>query len=297
LLPNNSSVPDSLWYGLSAIEVIFDGIRTSLSDDLDELQFIKDWIDSSIINHAWGILLAHEVVPQDSLPGLIAAGAYYPYSNEWFTLLCEWAQSKALTSDIWVETVANVTRYIKERDNAYHSIIAYNELEIQLLVEDDLDDEIFDYPLSTFIKVPDTWNFALLKQNQYTDTLEVFENDSGKVILAKILPNSSIVTLDKIIVDEATNQIADVTNFKLLQNYPNPFNPSTNIQYSIADEGNVTLTVYDILGNEIAVLVNKIQTEGNYSIIFNANGLSSGVYFYTLKSSGRIETRKMLITK
>ncbi|MBW7889192.1 MAG: T9SS type A sorting domain-containing protein, partial [Bacteroidetes bacterium] len=83
--------------------------------------------------------------------------------------------------------------------------------------------------------------------------------------------------------------------FSLLQNYPNPFNPTTTIQYSLPANGNVTLTVYDLLGKEAAVLVNGMQLAGNYSVSFNASQLSSGVYFYRLQAGRFVETKRFTL--
>ena len=88
-----------------------------------------------------------------------------------------------------------------------------------------------------------------------------------------------------------------VKQFKLFQNYPNPFNPSTQIQYSIPEQGYVKLSIYDILGREIIRLVNEIQKSGTYSVSFNSKELPSGQYFYSIRSHGFCETRKMSILK
>ncbi len=86
-------------------------------------------------------------------------------------------------------------------------------------------------------------------------------------------------------------------SFSLNQNYPNPFNPSTLIRYSISNRGNVMLKVFNLLGKEVAVLVNEEKNAGNYEINFDASGLSSGVYFYELTSAGTKMTKKMIIMK
>jgi len=86
-------------------------------------------------------------------------------------------------------------------------------------------------------------------------------------------------------------------NFKLSQNYPNPFNPTTQIQYSIPHAGNVTLKVFDILGNEVATLVNKFQKAGNYKVSFSGDNLASGIYFYRIQSGNFIAVKKMLLIK
>ena len=95
------------------------------------------------------------------------------------------------------------------------------------------------------------------------------------------------------------SSVADV--FTLAQNYPNPFNPTTKINFSIPKSGYVSLKVYDILGNQISDLVSQDMTSGTYSIDFNAavNGkaLSSGVYFYRLKTADFSEVKKMYLVK
>ncbi len=93
--------------------------------------------------------------------------------------------------------------------------------------------------------------------------------------------------------------------FSLEQNFPNPFNPTTTIEYSIPNVGannfssqqHVQLKIYDVLGREVATLVNKEQTAGKYSVKFDASQLNSGVYFYTLRAGSFISTKKMILMK
>ena len=85
--------------------------------------------------------------------------------------------------------------------------------------------------------------------------------------------------------------------FSLEQNYPNPFNPSTTINYLIPELSFVTLKVYDVLGNEIATLVNEEKLSGQYEIDFDATGIPSGIYFYRLKAGSYSATKKMLYLK
>jgi hypothetical protein len=85
--------------------------------------------------------------------------------------------------------------------------------------------------------------------------------------------------------------------FMLYQNYPNPFNPVTLIKWQQPMQSQVLIKVYDILGNEIAVLVNEIKPAGNYSVNFDASGFASGVYFYSITAGGFRQTKKMIVTK
>ena len=84
----------------------------------------------------------------------------------------------------------------------------------------------------------------------------------------------------------------------LLQNYPNPFNPTTAIGFLLLDVGSVTLKVYDVLGKEIAtILDNDIMEEGEHEVTFDANGLTSGMYFYRLTVGSFSETKKLMLLK
>ncbi|MCB9211656.1 MAG: T9SS type A sorting domain-containing protein [Ignavibacteriales bacterium] len=105
---------------------------------------------------------------------------------------------------------------------------------------------------------------------------------------------------------EVKNQVTGVeeehgstipTEFRLEQNYPNPFNPNTSIRYSISNENNVILKVYDILGKEVATLVNERKSSGYYVVNFDASNLTSGIYFYTIRAGSFSETKKMLLMK
>ena len=131
----------------------------------------------------------------------------------------------------------------------------------------------------------------------------------GKAMADYLLHNFLVSIKD----DERRENL--VTEFKLNQNYPNPFNPSTRIQYQISpgtqltqgagSNSHVSLKVYDILGNEIATLVNEYKPTGSYEVEFSARGgqesgirnLASGIYFYQLKAGDYLETKKMLLLR
>ena len=85
--------------------------------------------------------------------------------------------------------------------------------------------------------------------------------------------------------------------FSLRQNYPNPFNPSTTIKYELPKASMVRLSVYDILGREVAVLVDEMKNAGTYEVKFERSGLSSGVYFYRIEAGPFVQTRKLLLIR
>jgi hypothetical protein len=97
------------------------------------------------------------------------------------------------------------------------------------------------------------------------------------------------------VTDVSDNSIP--TEFKLAQNFPNPFNPTTTIAYQLPQSGNVTLKVFDILGNEVRTLVNEQKETGSYTVQFDASSLVSGLYIYQLRANDYSSIKKMILTK
>ena len=99
------------------------------------------------------------------------------------------------------------------------------------------------------------------------------------------------------VVTDVENEFNSISEYRLNQNYPNPFNPTTTISFTIPATSNVSLKVFNILGKEVATIVNETKSAGNYSINFNASGLSSGVYFYQLTTDNFTSTKKFTLMK
>jgi len=96
---------------------------------------------------------------------------------------------------------------------------------------------------------------------------------------------------------DVENESSSPLIFQLNQNYPNPFNPSTVISFQLSVNSKVSLKVYDVLGNEVATLVNEEKPAGNYKTDFKGNNLASGIYFYTLRAGSFVQSRKMILLK
>ncbi len=114
-------------------------------------------------------------------------------------------------------------------------------------------------------------------------------NDADNVGLAKLSADDNN--------DLSATAIALPTEYKLFQNYPNPFNPTTTINYQIPKDGRVTIKVFDILGREVKTLVDEFKPSGQYLVRFDASHLSSGLYFYSLKSDSYSVVKKMMLLK
>jgi hypothetical protein len=88
-----------------------------------------------------------------------------------------------------------------------------------------------------------------------------------------------------------------VTEFRVRQNYPNPFNPTTTIWYEVPVATQVRIAVYDILGNEVALLLEGLRPPGRYSVEWDAGKFPSGVYFYRLQAEGFTEVKKLVLVR
>lgn len=152
-----------------------------------------------------------------------------------------------------------------------------------------------------------TWASGTVKNKTFTTTLDagwnannveigtfVFFGTPGGILNSQCFvlqtAKSGIVTGIK-----HNGEVAE--GFNLLQNYPNPFNPTTNIKFTIPNDGFTTLKVYDLLGNEVRTLCNCFLKTGAYNAGFEGSGLSSGIYFYKLSSGSFTETKKMMLVK
>ncbi len=88
-----------------------------------------------------------------------------------------------------------------------------------------------------------------------------------------------------------------IKSFELFQNYPNPFNPATIIRYELPERSFITIRVYDVLGKEIAILVNEEKLSGSYEVEFDGKGLASGIYYYRITTDNFSQTKKMILLK
>ncbi len=121
------------------------------------------------------------------------------------------------------------------------------------------------------------------------------QNGSGFGVFAA-LANGTVVQFGGL-TDVKTSEVKTPSNFNLAQNFPNPFNPSTKIEFSLPVKQEVSLKVFNLLGQEIATLLNKEMNEGTYNLNFDASSLSSGVYLYQLRAGNFVQTKKMTLLK
>ncbi len=151
----------------------------------------------------------------------------------------------------------------------------------------------------------DTLNMLIMNGDSLEYKITFYTNDTpeeGSALLAFYVADEQdtikqAFTLSTTATDISDSEINQVEDFRLFGNYPNPFNPTTAISYQLSAVSQVVLTVYDISGKAVQTLVNGRQGAGTHTVQFDAAALSSGTYFYQLKSNGLIKTGKMLLIK
>ncbi|HSW56200.1 MAG TPA: T9SS type A sorting domain-containing protein [Ignavibacteriaceae bacterium] len=163
---------------------------------------------------------------------------------------------------------------------------------------------------ATNVNIVLTRKSSALSFNKETETIEMIEakSEAEALFTFDINRNATVNkkdTIDFMISDGSgimmTKQFifsyTGPKEFKLEQNYPNPFNPTTTIQYQLPQDARVTLKIYDILGSEVATLVNEEQEAGYKEVQFNGSNIASGMYVYRLQAGDYISTKKMMLLK
>ncbi len=291
--PNPSTLYGNQYFKLNSKVVEFDLPRNSTQDDEDEFNDVVNWLNESIDSSGWAILMIHEVFPFELIQQALDENSYYPMSTEWLTQLCGWIQNK----NIWVATAADITKYMHERDCASFYFVSKSDNEYILNLTDTLNNEIYNFPLTLDIIVPDSWDSLFVYQDNEIAESELISISGEKIARINVVPDKGQILLTNSPLLAVNDNKISPEKFKLFQNYPNPFNPSTKIGFRISESGFVTLKVYDMLGREIKTLISKDMQPGNYEVSFNGKNLPSGIYIYRIESNGISLNKKMLLLK
>ena len=181
---------------------------------------------------------------------------------------------------------------------AFNAKVSQNSISLNWVTATELNNSGFDIERSTDDKKFQKLSFVKGKGSS-TETTKYFYTDSA-------LDNGYYFYRLRQIDFSGTSKYSNVVEvnvsiapngFKLSQNYPNPFNPSTIINYSVPSKSFVTIKVYDVLGKEVATLVNGEKAAGNYQIVFNADKLASSVYLCIMNAGNAVITRKLILSK
>ncbi len=225
-------------------------------------------------------------VVSSALPGFVTEISYDPYRRQYehpFTINSQWSDTYTQTISINGTPVTSSSVSISTLVDAYGTMTIPGGASYEALrIREEL-------TISGITNV----NFSFISKNGAQVNVNAVSSNP---------PNSGMISVDGTTYYDglvtSVKQISGLPNdFSLSQNYPNPFNPSTNIQYSIPEQSFVELKVFDVLGNEVATLVNKEQTAGVYRADFSGNSLASGLYIARITAGNFSNTIKMTLLK
>lgn len=188
----------------------------------------------------------------------------------------------------------------------YPGIEYADNLDVKISTTTNSSAAAFSYTVATFV-LPGLYDTAWTRKAYRLGSVSGLTAGSNIYVgfrehVTNNLADGDVIGLDLISLVGSTVGINPINSeipskFSLNQNYPNPFNPVTNISFSLPVSGNIKLAVYDMLGNEVAVLANGFQKAGNFTADFNATKLASGTYFYRLTAGEFVDTKKMVLIK
>jgi hypothetical protein len=276
LYSSYSSYYYSVGVGLSKLSIFSDGPGGSVSHN--ELSLLQARIGNNAYSHNYypEIILDPVVAISDSLFVLT-----FEVNHEYNHIFPD---SLPHTSLYFIDTVNMHSYYLKGTD------LVENEVELAEIISG-----------TALWKFCTTLNMDLM-QNGYSFNYRIEAVDKGLFPHRSFSPDTGYYSA----VYDTTTDVSDyeyfIVQYELQQNYPNPFNPGTKIKFIIPQDiggqtQEVSLKVYDVLGNEITTLVNEEKSAGIYEIKFDASGLPSGVYFYKLQTGSFIQVKKMILMK
>jgi|GEM_PF-3246004 len=249
--------PPAKGYDMSFATLADDGTPTTLNAGLDVSSMGMPTIGSDA---AGNIYIVYQGFAANDVGDLTAEGvtSTYPFGHVYMTKSTDNGATWATPADIYGDNVTG-------EDVLFPSIPdrIWDQTKIPVLVQND--------------QSPGTW----LQQGDHPQNRNLF-------IVTRFDASGLTVGVN--------DEVADLS-YSLDQNYPNPFNPSTAITFSVPEAGNVSLKVYDMLGREVATLINGSMNAGSHTVNFNANNLATGMYMYTLKTENFTSSKKMLLLK
>ncbi|MCF7912183.1 MAG: T9SS type A sorting domain-containing protein [Candidatus Cloacimonetes bacterium] len=307
-----SIIPDSNWFGSEMITFTISDNRTRL-EGIDSLLVNVSPVNDPPVPEA-----GEDIIIRDGESGTLDASSTYDIDSETLSFL--WQAGDYVTI---VNAESEIAEFsVAECDNTVSEMIylTVDDLQNRLVSRDSLlitinDDEVrelqavnlYDGNIELSWLVPSAY-YPELNYNIYldsvfyentTDTLAVISCETGfhefGVEAVYIDGSSDIISIQLEVTNNGISEIPLVTKLNTI--YPNPFNPETTIAYQISETGNVNLAVYNLKGQKVAELVNSSQEAGQHSVVWNAAGQASGIYFVKMTASGTEQIQKLILMK
>lgn len=189
---NQQTPSPSQFSELVSIVPIFPTNRNSVNDDLPELQRNKKLIATSITNGTWACIMAHAVVPFNIIS---TYGGFQTMSTSWFKALCDFMKEHSDQKMVWIDTVLNITRYIREREAVQAAILTDTSNLLELSLTDNLDDTIYNIPLTLDINIPNEWSNINIQQGAHALNSIRFNDGALSYIRLEALPDNGTIKI------------------------------------------------------------------------------------------------------
>jgi peptidoglycan/xylan/chitin deacetylase (PgdA/CDA1 family) len=275
--PNGSSLSGIEYYAIYGNEEQFNLPRDSIQNDLDELQDFENYEQGAITNGKWGVFQGHEVFPFSQMSYMLQQGAYYPISTEWLTSLCQWLKQKSDSNLVWVETMGNITRYMREREQFQYNITSQTATRIKINITDTLNNQIYNYPLTVDVTVPPDWQWAVVKQGSKTDTIKTFITGDSTYVRTNVIPDGDTLIFNKLILP-----IPVLTLTALIEGL---YNDTLMVPDTITVELHNPSSPYELVDSQKGVLDSL-----GVGIFTFTNALNGTPYYLTVKHRNSVET-------
>ncbi|MCX7984484.1 MAG: polysaccharide deacetylase family protein [Bacteroidetes bacterium] len=247
----------------------------------------KTKADAAAISNGWCVYLLH---------GVDNDGGYSPIASDTLRKSLEYLRENP--NKFWVTSFGTVAKYIYERNCVSIRETYTSDDTIVLVVSDTLDNYLYNIPLTIRRVLPMGWQGGKAFLNGRELPTQIVDSGTGKYIVFDVIPDQGELIVCRTEVTNSTDGIMNLANgFTLFQNYPNPFNPSTKIRYRVPVQSIVEIKVFNMLGKEIATVVQCEHAPGTYEVEFNSRDYPSGVYVYTLKSKYTVLSKKFILIK
>ena len=255
------------------------------SEGVWDAKIVRD----SIKDNTWYDPPDAGVDPTSPALGQMGYAPYLATTSDGDFFVCQWVEGSPTAGD----TLCDIYMKYRKSDGEWTSGETDDELGINLTETDGMNDNGAHLaPQMAVVEEPGMRHYYAFSMYWYEEGVTTAQintlNRSVIYVAAVNVYSEPIVGVDDDFI---------VNSYNLEQNFPNPFNPSTSIKYTLAEKSNVVLKVYDVLGKEVATLVNTNQNAGSHEIRFDASNLSSGLYIYTIQAGNFNSSRKMMLLK
>ena len=233
----------------------------------------------------WVVFLLH---------GIDGDGGYSPTESDELRSHLEYLDANR--DRFWVDTFGNVVRYIRERDAASIAEVSATDDALTVQVTDDLDDAVYDLPITIRRALPDGWEAATVTQDGEPVPAAIIEAETQTYVEFDAVPDAGAVVLTKSDATSASGAPEAGASY-VVGSHPNPFRAQTTLVYNVAEASPVTVEVYDLLGRKLETLVDAVLPAGRHVIMWDASRYGPGTYTYRLRSGGRVDAGQATLTR